>query len=261
MRPIDAIPKRDRDAILHLYDKKNAAPDIARVMGMELAEVTGVIRHYAPVIHTPLNYKEHDRPLPRDFEEMAEVLSDNGLREYYGCGRQVLARWHSLAGTPDDRAKRKTKLTVPNDFVAMAPQMTKAELGRHYMRDDSVIKRWLTEAGVAPKKFVPKKTVSKKQTGKLEAKPVKIENREITVYYESRAKRAARWLQRKLPCVFWGGIYLYENDQTTWGDVNGLPHKGRDHYYVAGKGPMWIDDMVELAFEYGMPEHERTTSC
>lgn len=70
-----------------------------------------------------------------------------------------IAAWRSHFITSDPGYKRTSHNAkpIPDDFRQIAPTMTKAQLRAHYdVHWSGTIDRWLAEAGVTARKFIPR---------------------------------------------------------------------------------------------------------
>lgn len=74
----------------------------------------------------------------------------------------------------------------------------------------------------------------------------------FTSKIKTEAPVAADYLRKYYSSVFRCDIKMYENKPGTWGDRHGLDDHGKNQYFVAGKGTMWIDELVELAQRHGL---------
>lgn len=85
------------------------------------------------------------RPMPDDFAEMRAKHSLAYLIKHYQCGNRAIQRWNVSLNGP---SKRKTRIPVPDNFLAIAPRLTKLGMGREWNVSNTVIDRWLKETGV-----------------------------------------------------------------------------------------------------------------
>jgi hypothetical protein len=94
--------------------------------------------------------------------------------------------------------------------------------------------------------------------------PTKIEDdspvarREFNGRTKLMAAEAAHFLRRTHPSVHRADIKMYEQSSHTWGDVNNVPHRGINQYFVSGKGMMWLDDLIAYAQAKGFKMKELT---
>lgn len=83
-------------------------------------------------------------PVPPDFAETAaRLVSRKALTRHYGKGKETIIAWMDAVGLPQQ--VRKERRPCPDDFAALAPTMTKAEIGRHFKADNVMVNRWLAE--------------------------------------------------------------------------------------------------------------------
>lgn len=185
-------------------------------------------------------------PPPDDLKERLLVMNVSQLVEHYGRARSVIVRW--MRELQLERAVVGVrKRAIPANFHKMAPTMTRAELMRLYNTNFVTVRGWLEELGVTPLSMLDRRAQMAKPV------PVKIEEectvprREFKGHIKLIAAEAAHFLRRTHACVHRADIAMYEQSSHTWGDVNNVSHRGINQYFVAGKGVMWLDDLIAYA--------------
>ena len=196
---------------------------------------------------------------PDDFQEMALTMNMTQLAKHYGRVRSVIARWveelelTEIIVSPAGRPK-----AIPHNFTKMAPTMTRAELMRLYNTDRLTVMRWLKEVGITCQ------SITERRAQNAASVPTKIEDngpvvrREFTGHMKLTAAEAAQFLRRLHASIHRADIKMFEHSSHTWGDVNNVPHRGVNQYYVAGKGIMWLDDLIDYAKTKGFKIKELT---
>lgn len=244
----------EEDAILiDLYENKLTHAQIAEALGRSVDAIDGrrrklglkrgvIIRRMLP---------------PDDLAELSQTMNLTQLVKHYGRARSVVSRWmEELELTAIVTGGRKK--AIPPTFCKMAPTMTRAELMRLYNADRITVMGWLKETGLTPMSRVDWLAQNAKPT------PLKIEEdgevarREFSGRAKMIAAEAARFLRRYHASVHRADIKMYEHSPHTWGDVKNVPHRGVNQYYVAGKGVMWLDDLIAYAETKGFEIKELT---
>lgn len=185
-------------------------------------------------------------PPPDDLAERLKTMNVTQLIEHYGRARTVIFRWmRELQLKKVVTGVRKK--AIPANFHKMATTMTRAELMRLYNTNHVTIKGWLEELGVTPLSMLDRRAQMAKPV------PIKIEEectvprREFKGHTKLIAADAAQFLRRIHACVHRADIQMYEQSSHTWGDVNDVPHRGVNQYFVSGKGVLWLDDLIAYA--------------
>lgn len=246
----------EEDAILiELYENKLTHAQIAQALGRSVDAIDGRRRKLGLKRGTVIRRM----PTPDDLLELAKTMNVTQLTKHYGRARSVVYRWmEELELTEvvvDQRGRTKT---VPHNFQKMAPTMTRAELMRLYNTDRLTIIGWLREAGISCQ------SITERRAQNAKSAPVKIEEdgtvarREFNGRTKLVAAEAARFLRRFHSSVHRADIKMYEHSSHTWGDVKNVPHRGINQYYVAGKGIMWLDDLIDYATSKGFKMKELT---
>jgi hypothetical protein len=244
----------EEDAILiELYENKLTHAQIAQALGRSIDAIDGrrrklglkrgvIIRRMLP---------------PDDLAELSQTMNLTQLVKHYGRARSVVSRWmEELELTAIVTGGRKK--AIPPTFCKMAPTMTRAELMRLYNADRTTIAGWLREVGISCQ------SITERRAQNATSVPTKIEDngpvvrREFTGHVKLTAAEAARFLRRFHASVHRADIKMYEHSSHTWGDVNNVPHRGVNQYYVAGKGILWLDDLIAYATSKGFKMKELT---
>jgi hypothetical protein len=247
-------PEEDA-TLIGLYENNLTHAQIAQALGRSIDAIDGRRRK--------LGLKRgviiRKAPTPDDFEEMALTMNMAQLAKHYGRVRSVIARWvEELELTEIVTSPRGRPKAIPHNFVKMAPTMTRAELMRLYNTDRTTVIGWLKETGVSCMSIVERRAQNAKSV------PTKIEDdgsvarREFNGRTKLMAAEAAHFLRRTHPSVHRADIKMYEQSSHTWGDVNNVPHRGINQYFVSGKGMMWLDDLIAYAQAKGFKMKELT---
>jgi hypothetical protein len=160
---------------------------------------------------------EPPMPVPADFVDVVARTHQLGLVRHYRVSNSTIRRWLSETGltpAPRPRVDNPRRLPMPEDFPGLAPTLTRAQLADRLGVSDTVILRWCQEAGVRPMRS----PFYRRKGG-----PVG-QGTAIPPVDADLAAQAAQFLRRR---------------------------KGRDHYYVNGRGVMPAAQMIELAEERG----------
>lgn len=246
----------EEDAILiELYENKLTHAQIAQALGRSVDAIDGRRRKLGLKRGTVIRRM----PTPDDLPELAKTMNVTQLTKHYGRARSVVYRWmEELELTEVVVDQRGRKKSIPHNFCKLAPTMTRAELIRLYNTDRATVIGWLKETGLSPLSRTDWLAQNAKPT------PLKIEEdgevarREFNGRTKIVAAEAARFLRRYHASVHRADIKMYEHSSHTWGDVNNIPHRGINQYYVAGKGMMWLDDLIAYAETKGFIMKELT---
>ena len=246
------LPEED-DQLKELYENNMASEHIARALGRTVESVdnrrrkTGLKRNFVLEKVSP----------PDDFAGMLNIMNVSQLMKHYGHARSVICRWiFELELTTIVRGGRKK--VIPSNFDTVAPTMTCAELTRLYNANRATIVGWLRERGITPLSILERRELNANPA------PTKIEEgqtvtrRELSGRTKLVAAEAAHFLRRFHPSVHRADIKMFEHSSHTWGDVNNVPFRGVNQYYVAGKGIMWSDDLIAYAESRGFKIKELT---
>jgi hypothetical protein len=196
-------------------------------------------------------------PPPSDLEEMLQTMNVTQLVKHYERARSVISRWiDELQLTEIVTGGRKK--AIPPTFTKMAPTMTRAELMRLYNTNRPTIVGWLRETGLT----ALSRDEWRVQNDKTAALKIGEDGTVAKRVFNGRAKmvaaEAANFLRRTHPSVHRADIRMFEQSSHTWGDVNNIPHRGINQYYVSGKGVMWLDDFIAYAEKKGFKMRELT---
>ena len=181
---------------------------------------------------------------PEGFEDFAGKpgVSIPMIRQTYGCSEDVASRWVRECGV---KLQPRTK-PLPLDWEEVAPTMTGVQLAKHYGVANTVISRWLTETSLTPKAYKPRG--SRRPRAKAWRLPPLPVTRTAPVT-KDEAAMAATYLRRFYTNVF--RCDILQTDRKTWGEMHGVPNKGRDHYHVDRLGILANDAVIELAYKKG----------
>jgi hypothetical protein len=185
-------------------------------------EETGAVRLVEPA-----------RAVPDDFADRAAALHASGLMRHYAVSNSIIRRWLAESGLTPAKAPRQVspkRVPIAEDFAEVAPTLTKRQLSDHYGVSETVIIRWAKESGVRPKR-APKGRLP----GSIIASVPQVD--------ASLAARAAQHLRRRHIVYHCAVLPAHER--------RGLPNKGRDHWYVNGRGALPAADMIALAEQKG----------
>jgi len=188
-------------------------------------EETGAVR----LIEPPM-------PVPADFADMVARTHQLGLVRHYRVSNSTIRRWLSETGlTPAQRPRVENprRMPMPEEFAELAPTLTRAQLADRLGVSDTVILRWCQEAGVRPMRS----PFFRRKGGAVAWGEV------IPPVDADLAAQAAQFLRRRF--IVYSCAILPAQER------RGLPNKGRDHYYVNGRGVMTAAQMIELAEERG----------
>lgn len=185
-------------------------------------------------------------PAPEDLAERLPTMSIRQLSKFYGRATSVIIRWMFELDL-----KRKVtsgrKKVIPENFRKMAPTMTSSELMRLYSTDRKTIRGWLHELGIKALSITERHAQKTKTVDIKIEEDRPVEKREFSSHTKLIAAEAANFLRRTHPSVHRADIRMYEQSSHTWGDVKNVPHRGINQYFVAGKGVMWLDDLIAYA--------------
>jgi hypothetical protein len=136
--------------------------------------------------------------------------------------------------------------------------MTCAELTRLYNANRATIVGWLRERGITPLSIWDRRALNANPVPIKTEEERTVPRREFNGRTKLVAAEAAHFLRRYHPSVHRADIKMYEHSSHTWGDVNNVPFRGINQYYVAGKGIMWSDDLIAYAETRGFKIKELT---
>lgn len=184
-----------------------------------------------------IKYKGDDVPQEAiDWMKSQEVVSVAEMARQFNVSRGKARRWYTLSGVDVPRHQALPKMErAPDDWFEVAPRMTLTELEKHYNASSSKIRRWVSETNVVLRHHNPPSTW---RTGLVQAPLPSVSN-------EAPAQ-AAHYIRRWFKNVHRADIIERENG-TTWGELRGLPAKGRGLYYVDGVGVVPSAEVIDLA--------------
>ena len=253
VKKISAWSPEEDDQLKELYENKIPLVQIARVLDRTVESVESR-RRKTGLRRESLSEKA---PPPSDFAEMLETMNVSQLMKHYERARSVICRWMlELELTKIVTGRRKK--VIPFTFHKIAPTMTCAELMRLYNTNRVTVRGWLHELGIHPL------TIWQRRELNANPVPVKTEEdtpatrRELSGRTKLVAAEAAKFLRRYHPSVHRADIKMFEHSSHTWGDVNNVPFRGINQYYIAGKGIMWSDDLIAYAESRGFKIKELT---
>jgi len=187
------------------------------------------------------------RPMPADFAAWAKGKTAAQIRAHYRCSGATVLKWRKMAGLPATPAFRM-RGSAPDGFAEVAARMYLTEAMEHFKIAYRTARRWYAECGIEPQKAPP----TPRPTQSRIALPYNaVKRAELD---PSTASHAAQHLRRIFPSVHRADIRLNETGGETWGSVRDLPNKGRDQYYVSGKGVVSSVELIDLAYRHGFRE-------
>jgi hypothetical protein len=228
--------------LAELYAANLMPGQIARALGRTVNAVDSRRRK----IGLKRDFVVEKTPPPDDLAERVKTMNMTQLVEHYGRARTVILRWMRELQLTQIMAGVRKK-AIPANFHKMAVTMTRAELMRLYNTNHVTVRGWLEELGVTPLSMLERRAQIAKPV------PIKIEEectvprREFKSHTKLIAAEAAHFLRRTHQSVHRADIQMYEQSSHTWGDVNNVPHRGVNQYFVSGKGVMWFDDLIAYA--------------
>lgn len=127
-------------------------------------------------------------PVPADFAARAAGVCTGDLCRHYEVSVSVIVRWRKetgVAGAERCPGRPFSAAPMPDGFALVAPRLTVKQLRQRYGRGQSVIARWLVEAGVEARRPIAR------HAGNYPLTMNKRAHRD-----ESRAGQAAEYLRR-----------------------------------------------------------------
>lgn len=189
------------------------------------------------------------RAVPDDFRESQKSMGYKELCTKYRCSQQTLQRWYNACDIPLGTYHTE-RSTIPPDWVAVAPTMTKTLLALHYNVSVTTINKWLENTGVDPKRFIPtkkEKPVVPPHRGRHSA----LRKTPVPSVKPDEVSQAAHYIRRFYPNVFRADLKLFEAYSDTWGERNNVENYGIGKYFVSGLGVISDDEVVKLADRLG----------
>ena len=246
----------EEDAKLkELYQNNVPIADIAQALGRTYESVDTRRRK----IQLKRNMVPFKVPPPEDLAEMIQTMNVTQLVRHYGRARSVIYRWidelQLAVLVVDGRGMVKA---IPPTFAKMAPTMTCAELMRLYNTSRQTVQGWLKELGIHPMSIWDRRALKANPVPAKTEEDTPATRRELSGRTKLVAGEAAKFLRRYHPSVHRADIKMFEHSSHTWGDVNNVPFRGINQYYVAGKGIMWGDDLIAYAESRGFKIKELT---
>ena len=246
----------EEDAKLkELYHNNVPIADIAQALGRTYESVDTRRRK----IKLKRNMIPFKVPPPEDLAEMIQTMNVTQLVRHYGRARSVIYRWidelELAVMVVDGRGMVKA---TPPTFAKMAPTMTCAELMRLYNTSRQTVQGWLKELGIHPMSIWDRRALNANPIPAKTEEDTPATRRELSSRTKMVAGEAAKFLRRYHPSVHRADIKMFEHSSHTWGDVNNVPFRGINQYYVAGKGIMWSDDLIAYAESRGFKIKELT---
>ena len=180
------------------------------------------------------------RPVPEGFVEMATQrnMTVNRLSAIYQYHNNGIMRWLKEVGVTLIPSRNKL---LPDDWFEVVGTLNASQLSKHYCVDIGVIRRWLKETGTKPAAYKPAGRKMFRLPQMRQSLPAKVQSDE--------ASQAAHYLRRFYANVFRCDIMF--DDKHTWGEVRGLPNKGRGLYHVDKIGIVANTAVIELAEKKG----------
>ena len=253
VKKISAWSPEEDDQLKELYENMIPLVQIARVLDRTVESVesrrrkTGLRREST----------SEKAPPPEDFAEMLQTMNVSQLMKHYERARSVICRWMlELELTKVVTGGRKK--VIPPTFAKVAPTMTCAELMRLYNTNRVTVRGWLQELGIHPMSIWDRRALKANPIPAKTEEDTPATRRELNGRTKLVAAEAAKFLRRYHPSVHRADIKMFEHSSHTWGDVNNVPFRGINQYYVAGKGIMWSDDLIAYAETRGFKIKELT---
>ena len=202
------------------------------------------------------------RDTPNNVAELIADLGIEGARRQLRTGWATIARWMREGNIPKpQRIVVRPKMTpdVPDDWADVVPTMFKYEIADHYNMSPMMVTRLIQQTGIRSRKTahelasekLPKQPTPKRKTFQRVCTFTSPMRYALPILKEGAAVRAASYLRRYYPNVHRADIQILINKPLTWGDQQGLPDRGRGYHYVAGRGILTDQEVVELAEKLG----------
>lgn len=232
-----------------------------------LGEKFGITDRYARVLRDRLDLArrrttETRRAAPEDFTDVVKNIGLSKARRHFGASWATVSRWCDEVGLERVRHKPgaerpKKMIEPPADWYERAPTMYKRQLVEHYGLSYLMVDRLLAATGLKSRPTVHELAAQRPKMSSMrgvrsaqfhlrQLGPSIAGNDNVDIYGQ-----AARYLRGFFPNVFRCSIKLYINKSTTFGDENGLPNSGRDHFFVAGVGAVHKDELIQMAVKRG----------
>lgn len=199
------------------------------------------------------------RGAPDDISQVIEQIGVSAARQHYSVGWSTLKRWIQQLNIKIDKNKRyKTEVRgpkIPEDWAELAPTMCKMHLARHYRIAHKTVNKIIAATGIEPLKLErkPKPPKPKRALRRNWHNTAyrQFNHQNFTGQAETFTRQAATYLRRIYPNVHRCDILMRVGSSQTWGDVHGVPRKGKGYYRV---GPLIMTEleMINHALERGM---------
>lgn len=205
------------------------------------------------------------RPPPEGLAEALLEMGVEGARVHFKAGWSTIRRWMQELNLSKPPRKPQPKpaprpLVIPADWAEVAPTLYKFEIAEHYRMGVKNINRIIEATGIRSRKTAhelakerppeaPRQRQRRAPRRPMGRHPVVDRSgvhSNITLY-----QQAANHLRRLYPNVHRCDIQMREFDRTTWGDEHKVPNHGQGFYYVAGRGVITNDDLIQLAERHG----------
>lgn len=218
-------------------DQESRARDMFRV-GDDDATIAAAVGRSARAVkawrnkrhlHRPRSFKT---PVPDDFVAFYTAHTIEECEAHWNRSSWTIQRW----AKDMDMLKvpvKKTGAPLPEHFEQVACSLSIREAMAHFGAGEFIVRRWYKVTGVTPYKRLTRVSSRTANWG-APASPMRIEGD------GTLAGQAAQVLRR-----FHANVY-----RATILDAaqrKHLPDAGRDHYFVAGKGFLLVQEMVALA--------------
>lgn len=142
------------DNLVQLYLETRSSEKVAIILGVGSSTVCKWLKDAG----VQMNVANTRHPIPADFAEIAaKPMGITAMAAHWGMDRKVVLRWFKQTGLPLPKKYRPqgyNKRPVPADFAEHAPHMTQGQLEAAYSASHGVVRRWLGDAGVSPRKVV-----------------------------------------------------------------------------------------------------------
>lgn len=205
--------------------------------------------------------RDRRRAPPPDLTQKLAELGIEGARLHFQTGWNTIKRWMADLGIkkpqriPANYGPRP--LVIPSDWAEIAPTKYKFELAEYYRCGIPRINRLIEATGIRSRKTVHELAAERPPEEPKPRRPRRVRffrpvlaDRTATAN-QTVAAEAANFLRRTHTNVHRCDIQLTEFSRETWGDRYGVPDHGIGYYFVAGRGIMTDDELIELAQKGG----------
>ena len=230
------------EALVRELAGKVTAPEAAKLLGLSIQHTRRVAKQLG------VSWVAIAMPDDTPSEEFEKFILENPkvgiikLSAMFRMGRNRVMRLaekvRAKHGINGNLPSHIAAAPVPTDFSVRGREMTLNEAAKHYGVTPAVVGRWRRESGI---RYLPYgKTFVVAQLPKNSVPKVASDS----------AAQAAHHIRRWFRNVHRADI-LEREDGTTWGELRGLPNKGKGLYYVDSMGVVPEADVIELARSRG----------